>query len=77
LPPGFIETCQPVLYETFPSRPHWSHEIRHDGWRIIVGKGKGRKEGAECTLDCTDTLNSLRPTLSFRRHFETLRMEGI
>jgi bifunctional non-homologous end joining protein LigD len=34
--PGFIQPCQPVLAVRPPTGPHWIHEIKHDGYRLIA-----------------------------------------
>src|SRR5580704_17457659 len=36
LPDGFIEPCIPTLAAKAPSGPDWVHEIKHDGYRLIV-----------------------------------------
>src|SRR2546429_6266662 len=36
LPAGFIIPAQPVLASKPPSGPNWVHEIKHDGYRMIV-----------------------------------------
>jgi bifunctional non-homologous end joining protein LigD len=36
LPPGFIVPAQPVEREKPPAGPDWIHEIKHDGYRMIV-----------------------------------------
>jgi ATP-dependent DNA ligase len=37
LPPsGFIEPCLPSPAEHPPSGPGWIHEIKHDGFRMMV-----------------------------------------
>ena len=36
LPAGFIEPCIPILAHKPPAGPHWVHEIKHDGYRLIV-----------------------------------------
>jgi ATP-dependent DNA ligase len=45
LPPGFIIPAQPVLASTPPSGPVWVHEIKHDGYRMIV-----RRDGPSVRL---------------------------
>jgi bifunctional non-homologous end joining protein LigD len=35
-PPGFIEPCIPTRAEKPPVGPDWTHEIKHDGYRMIV-----------------------------------------
>jgi bifunctional non-homologous end joining protein LigD len=34
--PGFIEPCLPSPAETPPSGPDWIHEIKHDGFRLLI-----------------------------------------
>ena len=33
---GFVEPCIPTLAFKPPSGPFWVHEIKHDGYRLIV-----------------------------------------
>jgi ATP-dependent DNA ligase len=33
---GFIEPCLPSLAKTPPSGPDWLHEIKHDGYRMMI-----------------------------------------
>jgi ATP dependent DNA ligase domain len=33
---GFIEPCIPSLAHKPPSGPDWVHEVKHDGYRLIV-----------------------------------------
>jgi ATP-dependent DNA ligase len=35
-PAGFIEPCLPIVRAKAPSGPEWIHEIKHDGYRLIV-----------------------------------------
>src|SRR5262245_52254814 len=35
-PAGFIEPCLPIKAESPPSGPGWVHEIKHDGFRLMV-----------------------------------------
>src|SRR5262245_29711395 len=35
-PPGFIEPCLPTPADYPPSGPGWIHEIKHDGYRMMV-----------------------------------------
>src|SRR4051794_17930733 len=41
-PPGFILPCQPVLAKVVPTGPEWIHELKWDGFRIIVRRDLGR-----------------------------------
>jgi bifunctional non-homologous end joining protein LigD len=38
-PPGFVLPAQPVKRPGPPCGPSWVHEIKHDGYRLIVLKG--------------------------------------
>jgi bifunctional non-homologous end joining protein LigD len=38
---GFIEPCQPSKAARPPSGPLWVHELKHDGYRLMV-----RRDGA-------------------------------
>src|ERR1700724_470438 len=44
-PAGFIEPCIPILAHEPPAGPQWAHEIKHDGYRLIV-----RREGKRVRL---------------------------
>src|SRR5262249_45300559 len=35
-PAGFVEPCIPTLAAQPPSGADWVHEIKHDGYRLIV-----------------------------------------
>jgi ATP-dependent DNA ligase len=41
-PPGFIEPCIPTRADKPPAGPNWVHEIKHDGYRLIVRKAGDR-----------------------------------
>ena len=41
-PAGFIEPCLPTLADTVPTGPQWVHEIKHDGYRFICRRERGR-----------------------------------
>lgn len=38
LPSGFFEPCRPTKALSPPAGPLWIHEIKHDGYRLIVRK---------------------------------------
>jgi bifunctional non-homologous end joining protein LigD len=40
--PGFIEPCRPSRAIRPPSGPFWIHEIKHDGFRLLVRKDGSR-----------------------------------
>jgi bifunctional non-homologous end joining protein LigD len=42
MPAGFIEPCNPTVCKVAPSGPQWVHEIKHDGYRLIVRKDTKR-----------------------------------
>ena len=35
-PAAFVEPCIPTLARTPPVGPAWVHEIKHDGYRMMV-----------------------------------------
>jgi bifunctional non-homologous end joining protein LigD len=41
-PQGFIDPCIPTLATKPPVGPQWFHEIKHDGYRLIVCRRAGR-----------------------------------
>jgi ATP-dependent DNA ligase len=44
LPAGFIEPCLPTVRAKGPRGPQWIHEIKRDGYRLIVRKaGRGAR----------------------------------
>jgi bifunctional non-homologous end joining protein LigD len=45
LPPGYIAPCLLTRTDELPSSSEWLHEIKHDGFRVIV-----RKNGAQVRL---------------------------
>jgi ATP-dependent DNA ligase len=52
---GFVEPCIPSFAHKPPSGPDWVHEIKHDGYRLIVRRdGMGVPllfgEGAAVTI---------------------------
>ena len=40
-PPGFVAPCLPSKAAQPPSGPQWVHELKHDGYRLMV-----RRDGA-------------------------------
>src|SRR5262249_16130571 len=36
IPAGFVVPAQPVVASRPPAGPDWVHEIKHDGYRMIV-----------------------------------------
>jgi ATP-dependent DNA ligase len=45
LAPGFVIPAQPIKASRPASGPDWVHEIKHDGYRLIV-----RRDGASVRL---------------------------
>jgi ATP-dependent DNA ligase len=41
-PAGFIRPAQPVLSDTIPMGPEWSHELKWDGWRMVARRDGDR-----------------------------------
>jgi bifunctional non-homologous end joining protein LigD len=46
---GFIELCRPTLAKAAPTGSGWLHEIKHDGFRLMV-----RRDGARVRLFTRD-----------------------
>jgi bifunctional non-homologous end joining protein LigD len=44
MPAGFIQPCQPTLVANPPAGPGWLHEVKHDGFRMLVRKQGERVE---------------------------------
>ena len=42
MPKSPFEPCIPTRGTTVPDRPEWIHEIKHDGYRLIVQR-KGKR----------------------------------
>src|ERR1700693_3423908 len=52
---GFIDPCIPTLAAKPPSGPDWVHEIKHDGYRLIVRRdGKAVRLFTRRGYDWTD-----------------------
>ena len=51
-PSGFIEPCQPSKVDRPPSGPLWVHEIKPDGYRLMV-----RRYGFETQPRCYTKLH--------------------
>jgi bifunctional non-homologous end joining protein LigD len=45
---GFIEPCLPSAAPAPPSAPDWLHEIKHDGYRLIVSRDSDRVQILTC-----------------------------
>jgi ATP-dependent DNA ligase len=41
-PAGFIEPCLPTASERPHNGPEWVHEVKHDGYRLIVRRSGER-----------------------------------
>jgi bifunctional non-homologous end joining protein LigD len=41
LPAGFVVPAQPVQRDKPPAGPDWVHEIKHDGYRMVVRRDGG------------------------------------
>jgi ATP-dependent DNA ligase len=52
---GFVDPCIPTLAAKPPSGPDWVHEIKHDGYRLIVRRdGKAVRPFTRRGHDWTD-----------------------
>jgi bifunctional non-homologous end joining protein LigD len=76
---GFIDPCIPTLAAKPPSGPDWVHEIKHDGYRLIV-----RRDGPAVRLftrrgyDWTDRYPAIAAAAAkLRAHSFTLDGEAV
>jgi bifunctional non-homologous end joining protein LigD len=68
VPAGFIEPCNPTVCKTAPSGPQWVHEIKHDGYRLIVRKDANRvRVFTRRGFDWTDKYPAIRIALQLLR----------
>jgi bifunctional non-homologous end joining protein LigD len=59
-PAGFIRPCEPTLADHPPAGPGWSHEIKHDGFRILAWKrGEQVKLWSRRGADLTDRFSRI------------------
>jgi bifunctional non-homologous end joining protein LigD len=59
-----FDPCIPTRGTNVPNRPEWLHEIKHDGYRLIVQRGGKRGSGcspATGTTGATVSRSSPRP----------------
>jgi bifunctional non-homologous end joining protein LigD len=47
-PSGFVEPCRPSKASAPPSGPEWVHEIKHDGFRLMVCRKGSRVRCFTC-----------------------------
>ncbi len=48
---GFIEPCLPSKVARPPSGPLWVHEIKHDGYRLMVRRDGARVQAPSFLID--------------------------
>jgi hypothetical protein len=54
-PVGFVRPCEPTLVDRPPAGASWLHEVKHDGFRILVRKlGERAKVWSRRGADFTD-----------------------
>src|SRR5262249_35706302 len=59
-PAGFVVPAQPVVASRPPTRPDWVHEIKHDGYRLIVWRdGSIARLYSRNTIDLTARLSAI------------------
>jgi ATP-dependent DNA ligase len=60
LPAGFVVPAQPVQRDAPPSGADWVHEIKHDGYRMIVRRdGDSVRLYSRNAIDWTDRLPAI------------------
>jgi bifunctional non-homologous end joining protein LigD len=75
-PSGFIEPCLPSPADRVPSGPNWVHEIKHDGFRMMVRRdAAGVRDGDG--MPCFDRLRYRRQDGAvFLFAFDLLEVDG-
>ena len=76
-PSGFIEPCLPSKAVRPPSGPLWVHEIKHDGYRLMVRRDGSRvrcftrngHDWADRFPAIVDAANRIRATSRGLTHF--------
>ena len=68
LPVGFVVPAQPVERKKPPTGAEWIHEIKHDGYRMIIRKeGENVRLYSRKAIDWSDVrLRTLNPPKRFR-----------
>ena len=83
-PEGFVQPCQPTLAREVPTGPGWIHELKYDGFRIIVRKsgdavriwsryGRSRKSDFEAVVAAIKTCISCRSRYGRARSSDEFR----
>jgi hypothetical protein len=58
---GFIQPCIPIRSAKPPAGPDWIHEIKHDGYRLIVRRdGENVRLYTRCGNDWSDRYRQSR-----------------
>src|SRR5579871_5086382 len=64
-PQGFVAPCLPTLAKTVPDGPQWAHEIKHDGFRMLVRRDGDRvRIWSRQARDWTDRLPGIVEAMS-------------
>jgi bifunctional non-homologous end joining protein LigD len=75
---GFIDPCIPILAAKPPSGPDWVHEIKHDGYRLIVRRdGKAVRLFTRRGHDWTHRYPSIAGDATLRARSFTLDGEAV
>jgi bifunctional non-homologous end joining protein LigD len=60
MPDWFVVPAQPVRRERAPAGPGWVHEIKHDGYRMLVRRGGGIvRVYSRNVIDWTDRFSTI------------------
>src|SRR5215470_7984464 len=76
LPAGFVIPARPVIASRPPSGPDWVHEIKHDGYRLIVWRdGSIVRLYSRNAVDLTTRLSAIA-TAAGRIKAESFTIDG-
>jgi bifunctional non-homologous end joining protein LigD len=73
---GFVAPCIPTLAHKPPSGPDWVHEIKHDGYRLIVRRdGKAVRLFTRRGYDWTDSYPAIA-TVAAKLRAKSFTLDG-
>ena len=76
-PAGFIEPCLPTIRSKPPAGPEWIHEVKHDGYRLMVRREAKRvRTFTRRGHDWTHRFAELANAIASLRRINSLTIDG-
>src|SRR5436305_11148501 len=76
-PAGFIEPCLPTVRSKPPAGPDWIHEVKHDGYRVMVRREEKRvRTFTRRGHDWTHRFAELAEAIAALRRINSLTIDG-